>query len=148
MIAPPLAASPQSLLALTRSLLLNFLELLSILSRDAAPTSYGPKWDDLRDLFTETHRILALYKSWQARQALIELMEQMAKDGETEGKALQEAAEKVRATMQEVAGLRDVAQDARGMDAGMVNDHTMHRDVPEEAGDRMMWQRLEEEVGG
>ena len=146
MIEPPLAASPQSFITLTRSLLLNFLELLSILSQDAAPTSYGPKWEDLRDLFTETHRILTLYKPWQARQALIELMEQMIQDGDAEDTALREATAKVRATMQEVAGLRHEVHDVQDVAGEQMNRFATHRDGPEEAADRIMWRKLEEKV--
>lgn len=69
--------SPQSLLQITRSILLSYLELLHILVANPAGAEYGPKWEDLRDLFRNAHAILNQYRAWQGREALIGMMESL-----------------------------------------------------------------------
>ena len=71
----PLAASPSALLTITRSLLLSYLELLHILSANPDAAVYGPKWEDLRDLFQNAHAMINAYRGWQGREALIALLE-------------------------------------------------------------------------
>ncbi|CAI4220108.1 unnamed protein product [Parascedosporium putredinis] len=59
---------------LAKSLLLNFLELLGILSID--PKQAEEKVDDLRTLFINFHHILNEYRPHQARESTIALMQE------------------------------------------------------------------------
>ncbi|MCJ1245377.1 Mediator of RNA polymerase II transcription subunit 7 [Trapelia coarctata] len=95
---PSLYPSPptsQHLVRLTRSLLLNFLELLHILATDPSATEYGPKWDDLRDLLRNAHRAVNEYRPHQAREALILLMEEQVERGKREKRGIEELKAKV-----------------------------------------------------
>ncbi|KAE8146840.1 mediator of RNA polymerase II transcription subunit 7 [Aspergillus avenaceus] len=62
------------LLKISKSLLLNFLELMGILSK--SPEQFEPKVEDLRNLFINAHHLLNLYRPHQARESLILMMEE------------------------------------------------------------------------
>ncbi|KAL1962346.1 hypothetical protein VTN77DRAFT_9759 [Rasamsonia byssochlamydoides] len=62
------------LLKISKSLLLNFLEFVGILS--VAPEQFEPKLEDLRNLFINAHHLLNLYRPHQARESLILMMEE------------------------------------------------------------------------
>ncbi|KAL3469696.1 MED7 protein-domain-containing protein [Aspergillus californicus] len=61
------------LLKISKSLLLNFLEFVGILS--IAPDQFEPKVEDIRNLFINAHHLLNLYRPHQARESLIMMME-------------------------------------------------------------------------
>lgn len=62
------------LLKISKSLLLNFLEFIGILS--ICPEQFEPKVEDLRNLIINAHHLLNLYRPHQARESLILLMEE------------------------------------------------------------------------
>lgn len=62
------------LLKISKSLLLNFLEFVGVLS--VAPEDFETKLDDLRNLFINAHHLLNLYRPHQARESLILMMEE------------------------------------------------------------------------
>lgn len=62
------------LLKISKSLLLNFLEFVGILS--VSPEQFESKVDDIRNLFINAHHLLNLYRPHQARESLILLMEE------------------------------------------------------------------------
>ena len=69
------------LLKISKSLLLNFLELVGVLS--ICPEQFSPKLEDIRNLFINAHHLINLYRPHQARESLILMMEeqlQKAKD--------------------------------------------------------------------
>ena len=138
---------PSSLIIVTRSLLLNFLELLSISALNATPESWGHKMEDLQQLANEAHRSLGQYRSWQARQALIGLMKQMIRDGEAEAQALERAKEDVRGTMKEVTQLMK-ADEVVGRESGSANDAVAVRELYAEAEEKRLWEVLDQEVEG
>lgn len=59
---------------ISKSLLLNFLEFVGILS--VSPEQFESKVEDLRNLFINAHHILNLYRPHQARESLIMMMEE------------------------------------------------------------------------
>lgn len=65
------------LLKISKSLLLNFLEFVGVLS--VAPEQFQAKVDDLRNLFINAHHLLNLYRPHQARESLIMMMEEQLK---------------------------------------------------------------------
>ncbi|KAF7714471.1 Mediator of RNA polymerase II transcription subunit 7 [Penicillium ucsense] len=65
------------LLKISKSLLLNFLEFVGILS--VSPEQYESKVEDLRNLFINAHHLLNLYRPHQARESLIMMMEEQLK---------------------------------------------------------------------
>ncbi|KAL2855979.1 MED7 protein-domain-containing protein [Aspergillus pseudoustus] len=62
------------LLKISKSLLLNFLELIGIMS--ITPDQFEPKIEDIRNLFINAHHLLNLYRPHQARESLIMMMEE------------------------------------------------------------------------
>lgn len=74
------SSSPQPLnhayylLKISKSLLLNFLELVGILS--VSPEQFEPKVEDMRNMFINAHHLLNLYRPHQARESLIMMMEE------------------------------------------------------------------------
>ncbi|KAL4937180.1 mediator of RNA polymerase II transcription subunit 7 [Aspergillus oleicola] len=62
------------LFKISKSLLLNFLEFVGILS--VAPDQFEPKVEDIRNLFINAHHLLNLYRPHQARESLIMMMEE------------------------------------------------------------------------
>ncbi|KAL4800650.1 MED7 protein-domain-containing protein [Aspergillus venezuelensis] len=79
--APTQPAQPLNhayyLLKISKSLLLNFLEFVGILS--VAPDQFEPKVEDIRNLFINAHHLLNLYRPHQARESLIMMMEEQLK---------------------------------------------------------------------
>lgn len=77
---PPNAS--HHLTIISKYLLLNFLELVGLLSR--CPERYEAKLDDIRNLFINAHHLLNLYRPHQTRESLIALMEEQLKKSKEE----------------------------------------------------------------
>jgi len=67
---------------LTKSLLLNFLELMTALSLD--PTKYEEKMSDIRQLVLNVHAVINMYRPHQAREGVKEILEGILEDGQRE----------------------------------------------------------------
>lgn len=67
---------------LTKSLLLNFLELASVLSLD--PAEHEEKTADIRQLLINIHVVINIYRPHQARESVKEMLEGILQDGERE----------------------------------------------------------------
>ncbi|OQE85726.1 hypothetical protein PENNAL_c0023G00375 [Penicillium nalgiovense] len=61
-------------LKISKSLLLNFLEFVGILS--VSPEQFESKVEDMRNLFINAHHFLNLYRPHQARESLIMMLEE------------------------------------------------------------------------
>lgn len=90
---------------LTKSLLLNFLELTTLLSLD--PTQYREKLDDLRQLFLNVHVVINMYRPHQARESAKDLLESRLEDGQREIEECDNLKQRIQAFLDEVGGLRD-----------------------------------------
>lgn len=77
---PPNAS--HHLTVISKYLLLNFLELVGLLSR--CPERYEAKLDDIRNLFINAHHLLNLYRPHQTRESLIMMMEEQLKKSKEE----------------------------------------------------------------
>ena len=67
-----------------------------------APPIYGVKWEDLRDLFRNTLHGVNSYRPWQARNALIKLLERTRDDARAEIAEIQDLQMKVNDTLRQV----------------------------------------------
>lgn len=74
------------LIKISKSLLLNFLEFVGILS--VSPEQYQAKVEDLRNLFINAHHLLNLYRPHQARESLIVMMEEQLERSKDEIKQM------------------------------------------------------------
>ncbi|MCJ1404102.1 Mediator of RNA polymerase II transcription subunit 7 [Xylographa trunciseda] len=147
--SPP---TPTSLIQLTRSILLNFLELVHILATNPSATEYGPKWDDLRDLFRNAHQAVNEYRPHQAREALILMMEAQVERGRREKEGIGELRTKVDELL---AGLGEGLDEREGEENGVNGsglslgrvrgeDEEWERKMEDE---KRMWEILREDFG-
>ncbi|MCJ1417363.1 Mediator of RNA polymerase II transcription subunit 7 [Xylographa parallela] len=147
--SPP---NPASLVQLTRSILLNFLELVHILATNPSATEYGPKWDDLRDLFRNAHQAVNEYRPHQAREALILMMEAQVERGKREKEGIGELRTRVDEML---AGLGEglVEKEAEENEVNVIGlgqgrrrgeDEEWESEMEDE---KRMWEVLREDLG-
>ena len=86
---------------IAKSLLLNFLELVGILSQN--PEQYMEKIQDLRTLFINFHHILNGYRPHQARESLILMMQDQLEKSRAEMRGIMEGKEKVEKILEGLA---------------------------------------------
>ncbi|MCJ1382372.1 Mediator of RNA polymerase II transcription subunit 7 [Xylographa soralifera] len=147
--SPP---TPASLVQLTRSILLNFLELVHILATNPSATEYGPKWDDLRDLFRNAHQAVNEYRPHQAREALILMMEAQVERGRREREGIAELRTRVDEMLGGLGeGLDESEQEENGVNGtgsgrgiGRGEDEEWEREMEDE---KRMWEVLREDLG-
>ncbi|KAK3503388.1 mediator of RNA polymerase II transcription subunit 7 [Neurospora crassa] len=94
---------------LSKSLLLNFLELLGIMSLD--PAAGSQKAADLRTLFLNFHHVLNEYRPHQAREQLIQLMQERLDQTRAETAANRAVAEKARRVLEGLGSVEMPAVD-------------------------------------
>ncbi|EPE25331.1 Mediator hinge subcomplex-like protein [Glarea lozoyensis ATCC 20868] len=115
---------------IAKSLLLNFLELLGILSHN--PEQYDEKIKDLRTLFINFHHIINGYRPHQARESLILMMEEQLERSRAETRGIREGKEKVEVILE---GLGKVKMGEEVVEGG--------EEVREEGWD--VWEELDRE---
>ncbi|KAI9755864.1 MAG: Mediator of RNA polymerase II transcription subunit 7 [Lichina confinis] len=87
---------------MAKSLLLNFMELVGILSVDAS--QYGRKMEHLRTLFINAHHLVNEYRPHQARETLIMLMEEQLRRTRAETQGIYEAESRVETVLRDLGG--------------------------------------------
>ncbi|KAK3492213.1 mediator of RNA polymerase II transcription subunit 7 [Neurospora hispaniola] len=102
---------------LSKSLLLNFLELLGIMSLD--PAAGSQKAADLRTLFLNFHHVLNEYRPHQAREQLIQLMQERLDQTRAETAANRAVAEKARRVLEGLGSVEIPAVDVNVAGAGV-----------------------------
>jgi mediator of RNA polymerase II transcription subunit 7 len=83
-----------------RSILLNFLELITILADD--PAQAPPKIQDMTILFLNAHHMINEYRPHQARETLIFMMEAQVERKLAEIKRVKDLAEKMEALLETI----------------------------------------------
>lgn len=133
--APP---DPQRLKSLVRSLLLHFLSFSHILATN--PADYPAKWDEIRDVFLEAHKVINEYRPHQARESLIQMMEEQVRRGREEIRVCRETEERIREALGGLGKEMDVAD--------MEGGKKRKRERGKAWEERRVWEILEREVGG
>ena len=125
---------------LSKSLLLNFLELITVLSED--PTEYEEKVEDVRRLMINVHAVINMYRPHQARETVKEMLEGMLEDGRREIEECERVKGEVETFLGEVEGWE--GKKDGGMEDG--GGTTEHGDTRKQAiaGDRPSDEKLEE----
>ncbi|KAI5807914.1 MED7 protein-domain-containing protein [Peziza echinospora] len=95
--SPPSNTRALSLLRLSKSLLLSYLELLSLLSVN--PVASTQKVSDLRTIIINMHHLINEYRPHQARETLILMMEEQIEKSKREKEENQRASRMVRESM-------------------------------------------------
>jgi mediator of RNA polymerase II transcription subunit 7 len=127
---------------LAKSLLLNFLELMGIMSIN--PEQYAEKIQDLRTLFINFHHLLNEYRPHQARESLILMMEEQLERARSETNGIEAMKAKVEGIL---SGLAQ-AKLAGGEEEG-AGEKGYEGDGRAEVGDVEMaiWEELRREFG-
>ncbi|KAI9873789.1 MAG: Mediator of RNA polymerase II transcription subunit 7 [Pleopsidium flavum] len=125
---------------LSKSLLLNFLELIGTLSIN--PEQYGRKIEDLRTVFVNMHHLINEYRPHQARETLIGMMEEQVERCRGEVKGVREMREKVEGILEGLG--RGGAVGEEGVEVEEVEERKGRRRREE---DRRVWEALERELG-
>ncbi|KAF2149561.1 mediator of RNA polymerase II transcription subunit 7, partial [Myriangium duriaei CBS 260.36] len=150
-------SSPQStdptpkLMALSRAILLNFLELVGIMSND--PESSPEKIEDLQTLFYNTHDLINQYRPHQARESLIMMMEDQLKRSKDEITAVKESRGRM---LELLKGIKEVGEGqsqtengaslANGTN-GYLNSDADGATLERKARQRAQWAALDAEFG-
>lgn len=145
--------------------MLSYLELLHVLHTDPSPSFYGPKWDDLHHLFQNAYHTLNAYRPWQAREALITILEETGEKARLEIKGVDELEVKVKGALDGlVETLMKEAEDGEKMEidnkekeivvngtgtGGTDGVNGVHPAGEEEEleKERRIWRILDEELG-
>lgn len=148
---------------IAKSLLLNFLELVGILSVDPSQVrnhadpylslkanrciigQYGRKVEDLRTLFINAHHLLNEYRPHQARETLILMMEEQLQRSRAETEGIRQMKEKVEGILQDMAKDIDQAINSHGL----IDQEEVGRGGKDAAlrEQRRVWETLRSELG-
>jgi mediator of RNA polymerase II transcription subunit 7 len=131
------------LLKISKSLLLNFLEFVGVLS--VAPEQFETKLDDLRNLFINAHHLLNLYRPHQARESLILMMEEQLENARSEIQEMDGIKNRVEKLLDQLAveGREVEASVQPRSTKGGDNGSELDQKTIEEA--RQLWTLLKEE---
>lgn len=88
------------LLKISKSLLLNFIEFVGILS--VSPEQFESKVEDMRNLFINAHHLLNLYRPHQARESLIMMMEEQLESSKEEIKQMDKIKEGIEGVLNQL----------------------------------------------
>ncbi|KAJ5758507.1 hypothetical protein N7520_005663 [Penicillium odoratum] len=141
---PPQSPQPLShayyLLKISKSLLLNFLELVGILS--VSPEQFEPKVEDMRNLFINAHHLLNLYRPHQARESLIMMMEEQLERTKEEIKQMDKVKADIEGLLEEIqaegSDIRSMQQSADPSSLGSASRKA--------EDSRLIWDLLEKEI--
>ncbi|OCK73714.1 mediator of RNA polymerase II transcription subunit 7 [Lepidopterella palustris CBS 459.81] len=126
---------------MARSILLNFLELVGVLSINA--TQFGEKIDHLKTLFVNSHHLINEYRPHQARETLILMMEDQLEKKKAEVEGIKRMKQKIDDTL---AGLGKSALDEDDGIGGQ-KARPSSPDERRKEEQRLMWHVLYEELG-
>lgn len=97
---------------LTKSLMLNFLELTTIVTED--PSERTEKIQAIRRLVINVHAVINMYRPHQARESVKEMLEGMLEDGEREMEECERVKGRVAEFLAEVEGLKKARDEGGG----------------------------------
>jgi mediator of RNA polymerase II transcription subunit 7 len=130
------------LLKISKSLLLNFLEFVGVLS--VAPEAFEAKLEDLRNLFINAHHLLNLYRPHQARESLILMMEEQLESTRNQIQEMDDVKNRVERLLEQLTAEGLDAQQSSSLESkDEVNNVQFDRKTIEEA--RQLWDLLKDE---
>lgn len=144
------AAGPSSdhayyLLKISKSLLLNFLEFVGVLS--IAPEQFEPKLNDIRNLFVNAHHLLNLYRPHQSRESLIAMMEEQLEKAREEIQEMDEMKARVETYLRELeAEGRNVSQGEEAVgtvESNLLETETKPSEDQDEEIQEELWKLLD-----
>ncbi len=138
---------------LSKSLLLNFLELAGILAMN--PSDAANKLADLQTIFFNMHQHINEWRPHQTREALITLLQSQLERTRNETRALHEATDSVRRTLVGLAKVEDPIEGSASVGDGADKSRatnvtpakTMALESTERIKESQMWKALDETFG-
>ncbi|KAI9841896.1 MAG: Mediator of RNA polymerase II transcription subunit 7 [Thelocarpon superellum] len=127
---------------ITQSLLLNFMELVGILSTN--PAQYEEKIHDLRTLFVNAHHLLNEYRPHQARESLALLMEEQLDRCRAETETIRQMKAKVERVLE---GVSDEMEKMETTSTAALADVTKAEATARLGVERRVWALLDQELG-
>ncbi|KAG8628939.1 hypothetical protein KVT40_002804 [Elsinoe batatas] len=148
----PASTDPTSkLIALSRAIILNYLELVGIISNN--PEESAEKIEDLQTLFYNAHDLINQYRPHQARESLILMMEEQLARAKADIQAVQDSKEKLGEALK---GIRDEgSKQKKLLGAGRVEkmddlDHEPEHDADTKKRHQLhstLWNAIDLDVG-
>lgn len=125
---------------IAKSLLLNFLELMGIMSVN--PEQYAEKIQDLRTLFINFHHLLNEYRPHQARESLIMMMEDQLERSKNETAGIERMKAKVE-------GILNGLGQAKLADGNVKSSDALEstKKIDDDALEVAIWDELSRELG-
>lgn len=128
---------------LTKSLLLNFLELTTIMSEN--PSERTEKIQDIRRLMINVHAVINMYRPHQARESVKERLEGMLEDGEREMEQCEAVKERVRDFLTELHAVKARREGRTEQSNGFIsNTGTVETEDEQLAEARRLWGLIHE----
>ncbi|CAF9909713.1 MAG: Mediator of RNA polymerase II transcription subunit 7 [Alectoria fallacina] len=136
--------TPSRLLSLTHQILLTFLSLTNALATN--PSSYGPIWDELHELFQEINKVINGYRPHQARETLILMLEEQLERVRGETKGVGEAVGRAREVIETLGkeGQKGTDQD---LETDKMHGAVIQQSTKEQRMEKRTWEVLGREVG-
>jgi mediator of RNA polymerase II transcription subunit 7 len=131
------------LLRFVRSILLNFLELLSILYADPTSPQRDEKIKDILTLVANVHALVNEYRPHQARETLVHMMQDQVDRKRAEVEAVKQMKEKVAAALADFE--KDTPDSAVG--ASPIDSAINSAEEERKKAQRRMWNAMEELLG-
>jgi mediator of RNA polymerase II transcription subunit 7 len=129
------------LLKISKSLLLNFLEFVGVLS--VSPEQFESKVEDMRNLFINAHHLLNLFRPHQARESLIMMMEEQLQRSKDEIKQMDKVKADIESVLDQLeAEGRQVSSVEQPGDA----DHSKEAARRTVEDSRLVWDILDQET--
>lgn len=130
------------LLKISKSLLLNFLEFVGILSE--SPEQFESKVEDMRNLFINAHHLLNLYRPHQARESLIMMMEEQLRHTKDEIQQMDKLKVEIEGVLEQLQ-----AESGRAAAASRsVEDLQLKKQSQAVDDSRLLWDLLDNENQG
>ncbi|ETI28061.1 hypothetical protein G647_00510 [Cladophialophora carrionii CBS 160.54] len=123
---------------LTKSLLLNFLELTSILSLD--PTKHEEKMADIRQLVLNIHVVINIYRPHQARESVKEMLIGILEDGQREIDECDRLKERIEEFLSDVGQTETPRRDVEHQNDAGTNDEVSQDQMMEKQ--RNLWKQI------
>ncbi|PSK54835.1 Mediator of RNA polymerase II transcription subunit 7 [Elsinoe australis] len=136
------------LIALSRAILLNFLELVGIISNN--PEEAAEKIEDLQTLFYNAHDLINQYRPHQARESLILMMEEQLERSRNEIAAVKEGREKLGDMLKSIEEVGQVQEKELEASTGTTNGERTESDTETKErrqAQKAMWDALDSELG-
>lgn len=143
----PTAPSQEQLVQVLRQILLKFLHITHLLSLDPSMKFYVPAWTELERLFKEMHTGINAWRPHQAREMLIQMMEEQIHTIRAESERCRQSVQKAREVVEGI-GKEDVkTKQPRAVEDGRKDSGEEIARKRKKSREKRVWDVIQREVG-